>query len=216
MRPLRSGLRENGCDEIMKRHVTSLLPVLVFTVAACSSKSDQPGSNASATEAGSSANRTNSEESKMGSMDDMAPMTGDPDRDFLRMMGDHHKGMLLMTEPALAKGITVKDEAQRIATDQKPEIGKMTAILKSAYSDSYEPKVMSDGRKMAGELDALTGTALDRMFLEKTILHHKAAIKMVDEYLPKAKNSEVKTIAEKIKKAQLKEIKEFEGKLAAL
>ena len=36
----------------------------------------------------------------MTGMQGMANMTGDPDRDFLRMMSDHHRGMIEMAHQA--------------------------------------------------------------------------------------------------------------------
>lgn len=187
----------------------------VLASSACSTKSDEPAadSTASVTADSAAAMPTGHDMSSMGGMGEM---TGDSDRDFLRMMSDHHTGMLLMTEPAIAKGVTVKDEAQRIAKDQTAEIATMKSTLASAYSDSYEPKAMADGTKMAGEIAAASGSALDKAFYDHTIMHHQAAIKMIDDYLPKSKRADVKSMAEKMKAMQLKEIKEFEGKRAAL
>lgn len=199
----------------MTRLSACILTVATLASAACSTKPDQTASDSTAFVAADSAAGMPAGHD-MTSMGGMAAMTGDPDRDFLRMMSDHHTGMLLMTEPAIAKGITVKDEAQRMAKDQAAEIATMKSTLATAYSDNYEPKPMADGTRMAGEIAAATGSALDKAFYDHTIMHHQAAIKMIDDYLPKSGRADVKAMAEKMKAIQLKEIMEFEGKRAAL
>lgn len=191
------------------------LSLVAVASSACSSGGDRATADTSAAPATTPAT-TPAVAHDMGSMEGMADMTGDPDRDFLRMMSDHHKGMLLMTDAAKSGGATVTDEAQRMSKAQSAEMEKMKSILKARYSDGYAPKVMTDAKTMAGELGPLTGSAFDRKFLQHTIHHHQAAVKMIDAYLPRSKEGEVKAMAVEMKTAQQKEIREFEGKLAAL
>lgn len=202
----------------MNNRLIVSLTLATIALTACSSGGDKVAadSGAAASSAGDTSVGTPAAAHEMSGMEGMASMTGDPDRDFLRMMSDHHKGMLLMTETVQSRGVTVKDEAKRMATAQDAEIERMRGILKARYSDSYAPASMADAKTMVGELTALTGSAFDRKFYQHTIHHHQAAVKMIDEYLPSSKQSEVKAMAEAMKAAQQKEITEFEGKLAAL
>lgn len=155
--------------------------------------------------------------SGMRGMGGMA-MTGDADRDFLRMMSDHHKGMILMAHATMERkegGLAIAD-ANKLVAKQDAELDKMMTMLEKSYKDPYAAKVMPDNQAMADDLKTKTGTEYDRAFYQNVIKHHGEAIKMVDAYLPNAKSAAVKKMAEKIKADQTKEIAEFQKKLAAL
>ena len=140
-------------------------------------------------------------------MSGMSNMTGNADQDFLRMMSDHHKGMIKMAhEVKERKGSSVTDLATKMDTKQDKELEQMTSMLERDFRDQYEPKVMPDNQKMADELKAKTGADFDRTFLQNTIIHHRQALKMIDEYVPKGKNATIKQMAEKMKADQTKEI----------
>ena len=145
-------------------------------------------------------------------------MTGKSDRDFHRMMSDHHKGLVLLAHETNEKSepLSVKSDATKLDSKQDAELEKMAGILKKDYNDSYEPKVMPDNQAMADELKPLSGKAYEKKFLEHVVMHHQQAIKMIDEYLPKAKRADIKSMAEKMKADQTKEIKEFQAKISKL
>ena len=155
---------------------------------------------------------------KMEGMGQMANMTGDADHDFLRMMSDHHKGMILMahnTKDRKEGGSAVAD-AKKIDAAQDKELDHMVSMLEKDFKDPYAPKVMPDNQAMADELKGKSGTDYDRTFYQNVIKHHTQAITMVDEYLPKAKNAMLKAMAEKIKADQAKEITLFKQKISKL
>ncbi len=152
-----------------------------------------------------------------GSMPGMA-MTGDADHDFLRMMSDHHKGMIAMahmTKERKDVGSAATD-ANKIDAAQDKELDRMMTMLEKDFKDAYAPKVMPDNQAMADKMKGMKGTEYERAFYENTITHHQAAVKMVDEYLPKGKNAAIKQMAEKIKADQKKEIAEFQKKIGRL
>lgn len=153
--------------------------------------------------------------SKMAGMSGMANMTGDADHDFLRMMSDHHKGMILMAHETIEsqEKFSVKPIATRIDNAQDAELDKMSTMLEKDFKDPYEPKVTSSNQMMADELKGKTGAVYDQTFLKNVIAHHEEAIKMIDDYLPKSKNATVKSMAETMKAMQSKEIVEFRAKL---
>ena len=133
-------------------------------------------------------------------MDGMAGMelTGDADRDFLRMMSDHHKGMILMahmTKDRKEGGSAVAD-AKKMDAAQDAELDEMMTMLEKTYKDAYAAKVMPDNQAMADELKGKSGADYDRTFYQNVIKHHEQAIQMVDDYLPKAKSAAVKQMAE--------------------
>jgi uncharacterized protein (DUF305 family) len=63
-----------------------------------------------------------------------APMTADPDHDFMAMMIPHHQGAIEMAESELQDGhdVRVKRLAQEIIVTQESEIQLMRSYLTSA------------------------------------------------------------------------------------
>ena len=144
-------------------------------------------------------------------------MTGDPDRDFLRMMSDHHKGLTTMAHGAKESGIAqLAADAKKLDAEQDEQLDKMSTMLQSYYQDKYTPKVMPSNQAMIDSLQGKSGTAYERTFYQNVIAHHEAALQMINDYLPKAKQPTVKAMAEKMKAEQVKEIAEFKQKVATL
>ena len=148
----------------------------------------------------------------------MANMTGDPDRDFLRMMSDHHKGLIALAHLTLEKkeNLPVKSDAAKMDKAQDAEIEKMIAMLDRQYKDAYTPSVMPDNQRMVDELKGKSGADFSRTFLRNVIAHHREATQMIDQYLPKAKKPQVKAMAEQMKSDQTREIAEMQRKLNAM
>jgi uncharacterized protein (DUF305 family) len=75
-----------------------------------------------------------------------APMTGDPDHDFLAMMIPHHQGAIDMAKVILlhTKDPRIRNLAQGIITDQAYEIQLMSSWLEQAHASppdkSHEEK----------------------------------------------------------------------------
>ena len=99
---------------------------------------------------------------------------------------------------------------------QDAEVEKMVTMLDQRYKDAYTPKVMPDNQRMVDELKGKSGAEYSRTFLKNVIAHHQQAVKMIDEYLPKAKSPQVKSMAQKMKSDQTREIAEFQKKLSAM
>jgi uncharacterized protein (DUF305 family) len=154
----------------------------------------------------------------MSGMQGMANMTGDADHDFLRMMSDHHKGLILlahMTKDRKDVGTAAADAAKLDAVQDK-ELDEMVTMLEKDFKDPYAPKVMSEHQAMADDLKTKSGKDYERTFYQDIIKHHQGAITMIDVYLPKAKNPMIKQMAEKMKAVQTKQITEYQQKLAKL
>ena len=158
--------------------------------------------------------------SKVGSgeMQGMANMTGDADHDFLRMMSDHHKGLIQlahMTKERKDVGTATQD-ATRLDTRQDKDLDQMVTMLEKEFKDPYAPKVMPEHQRMAVELEAKSGKDYQRLFYQDVIKHHQEAVKMVDDYLPNAKNAMLKGMARTMRADQQQEIRQFEQKVAKL
>ncbi|WP_310572047.1 DUF305 domain-containing protein [Gemmatimonas sp.] len=200
---------------------------LVVTTA-CSAKSDQAargdtsaaaGAGAPMPEAGGSADgMAGMDHSTMGSMGTMSPMggaTGDPDRDFLRMMSEHHKGMIAMAHLTIEQkkgSAATQADAEMLDTKQDAELDSMVTTLERQFKDAYDPMIMPDNQKMVDELKPLTGAAYDRMFYHHVVQHHQQATTMIDHHLPMLKDAKVKAMAQRMKRDQTREIAEFQPK----
>lgn len=195
----------------------------IISIAACSAKPSLPDDAHPTTAGDSPAVNTNTatgsaDNTGMSGMGGMKGMTGDADHDFLRMMSDHHKGLIVLVHPTIesTEKLVVKEDARKLDKKQDVEIEKMVAMLDDLYKDSYTPKVAADNQKMADELKGKSGNDYSRTFLQDVIAHHQQAVRMVDDYLPKGKNTAVKAMASKMKTDQTIEIADFKRKLSAL
>lgn len=202
---------------------------IIAVTTACTAKTDQPavGESAAASAAGASttaapdsmSGMAGMDHSTMGNMGSMAPMggaTGDPDRDFLRMMSEHHKGLIAMAHMVIEDGKkgspATKADAEKLDTKQDAELDSMVTKLEQQYKDPYNPQIMPDNQKMIDELQAQSGTAYDRMFYHHVVQHHQQATQMIDHHLPMLKDAKVKAMAERMKRDQTREIEEFQRK----
>lgn len=157
-----------------------------------------------------------------GSGGSMAGMPGmsttparDADQEFLRMMVDHHQGMVGMADTALKKAASadVRSDATKMRAAQIAEQRQMLDMLKAQYGEEKMPMVTSDNASMISMLSGASGAAFDRQFREHVIMHHEEAIKMVDQFQPRLTKGEVKRMAEKMKSDQTREIAELRRKL---
>jgi uncharacterized protein (DUF305 family) len=202
--------------------VVALLSVL----AGCSTTSDEAaaGGSAAAPAAGGSAvaatpdsggGMAGMDHSTMGGMTPMGGATGDPDRDFLRMMSEHHKGMIAMAHLTIEEkkgSAATQADAEKLDIAQDAELDSMVTKLEQQFKDAYDPKIMPDNQKMVDELKTQSGAAYDRMFYQHVVHHHQQATQMIDQHLPMLKDPKIKAMAERMKRDQTREIAEFQRK----
>lgn len=200
------------------RHLLMALGVLA--TAACGDTKSNADAGAS-TAAAAGATTAAAPDTAMAGMDhsQMGAMTGNPDQDFLRMMSDHHKGLIAMahmTKDGKGSTETVRADARKLDTAQDAELDSMTTMLETSFKDPYQPKIMPKHQAMADSLGMQSGTAYDRTFYQDVIAHHQEGIKMMDEYLPKLTRPELKSMAQRMRDMQTREITEFQQKMAAI
>jgi uncharacterized protein (DUF305 family) len=143
-------------------------------------------------------------------------MTGNADQDFLRMMSDHHRGLIAMshlsTEGDKKGSAQAQADAKKLDTKQDAELDSMTTMLEQQFKDKYEPMIMPSNQAMVDQLESQSGAAYDRTFYQNVVKHHQQALKMIDEFSPKLQNAQIKRMAERMKEDQQREIREFEQK----
>ncbi|MES2304628.1 MAG: DUF305 domain-containing protein [Gemmatimonadota bacterium] len=186
---------------------------LLLLIAACGSKVERKAVDSTATGA---APGTVAPASAMtgGAMEGMA-MTGDANHDFLRMMSDHHKGLIAMAHETMEEGrgtAASRNDAGKMDAQQDEELKKMVTMLDKDYKDPYEPKVVRAHGAMLDTLLTKSGSAYASTFYRLVIQHHREALTLIDAYLPKATRPDLKAMAEQMKRDQTREIAEFTSK----
>jgi uncharacterized protein (DUF305 family) len=159
------------------------------------------------------------------------PVTfNDDDTEFAQMMTIHHEGALEMAAFAAAEATTeeVRALAERIEAAQQPEIDLMTGWLQRWDQDmpdeAQHGAMDHGGMDMGGlsqdeameELRGLSGTDLDRRFLELMIEHHRGAVEMAEAQRERGENPEAVELAGRIIDDQQAEITEMEQLLGGL
>jgi uncharacterized protein (DUF305 family) len=143
---------------------------------------------------------------------DGAPLTGDADADFARLMITHHRSAVDMARIELQYGGdgAVLGLAKRIAA-QQPEIDQLTAWRKT-HSTRAPADAAADGAAanagyatasdrmmsgMMGDSMAHSGNA-DRDFVKMIIPHQQGAIDMANVQLRYGRDPELKALAQKV------------------
>jgi uncharacterized protein (DUF305 family) len=144
--------------------------------------------------------------------------TGDPDRDFLHVMINHHAGLseIIHSTSDRTEDRDVLEDARLIDHAQDGELTQMGEILERDFKDVYTPVVMEDDRKMAADIAAQSGANFARSFYRDVVAHHERGNTMINEYLPKLRNAAVKKIAQQMKSDHAKEIATYKAKLARI
>jgi uncharacterized protein (DUF305 family) len=156
-----------------------------------------------------------------------APATGQQQHNqadvvFLQNMIPHHQQAIMMSQMASTRATTpqVKDLAARIQAAQQPEIDQMRNLLTawrvpaSAPSGGMGP--MGGMGEMMGGMGPgqgpgmMSGTTVDRMFLQMMIVHHQGAIDMSQTELAQGSNPDARQLAQKIITAQQAEITQMQ------
>jgi uncharacterized protein (DUF305 family) len=199
-----------------------VLATLALASASACAKSDKTADTAAATANAPATTTATSGDSMAGhdmsGMQGMANMTGNADHDFLRMMADHHEGLVVMTQMTKnRKDVgTAAADAAKLDAAQSKQVAQMVTLLEKDFKDRYVPKVMPEHQAMVDDLKTKSGKDYERTFYRDIIKHHQEAIMMIDAYLPRAKNPMVKQMAETMKAIQTRQIADYQQKLAKL
>lgn len=222
--------KRNRHEESMIHHTRglawqALLP-LTLTALACSQRGDRAAAvggdtagasvSAAAAPADSVAGQNDTAKSVQAIANaDSTSGAGGPDQTFLRQMADHHRGLILISHETLERkeNLAVKDEARKLDSEQDDGLDRIRTALKSDFNDNYQPKVPSESQAMMDTLSKQQGAAYDRKFREDVIAHHQKGLAMIDAYLPRATRPDVKTMAQRMREQQAREIAQMKREL---
>lgn len=201
------------------------MAVSVFVGAACAksdtaASGDTAGAAVAATDTAAAPGAMARADTGMAAMDHskMAGMDRGPakdaDHEFLRMMSDHHEGLISMMDAAMerASSTQAKADAKKLHDKQHEERDRMVGMIKSSYGETIEPMVMAHNEAMNDSLQQKSGAAYDRDMYRHVVMHHREGVEMIDRFLPRLRNADVKSMADRMRADQQREITEFERK----
>ena len=200
-----------------------LVPAALLLGAACAGSGNDSGDTAAVTadtSPAATATPPSTGDTSMAGMDhskmaaaDRAPAK-DADHEFLRMMSDHHQGLIAMMDGAMTRATSAdaKSDATKLHHKQQQERDQMVGMIQKMYSESLQPMVMPNNKAMNDSLQAKSGAEYDRDMYQHVVMHHREGIQMIDKFLPRLQNAEVRSMAEKMRTDQTREIAEFEAK----
>jgi uncharacterized protein (DUF305 family) len=207
----------------MSRRHSPWLPVVVALtlVSACAKGADQQadtaapgavmGANANPMDTGMTSGTHDMAGMSHGAMASR-PAPKDSNQSFLRMMSDHHQGLVAMSDTAMAKlGASAKSDAQKLRTDQKKEQDHMLQMLRSDYQDSVTPMILPSNQTMISTVAQSSASDADRVYYQQVIAHHREGVQMIDKMLPHLTGMS-KDMASTSRTKQQREIAEFEKK----
>ena len=128
------------------------------------------------------------------------------ERTYLEEMIPHHQAAIDSSKELLKRSTNgdVKRLAEGIIAGQEKEISDMKSWYKSWYGVEYsEPK---NPTAMMRDLSSLSGTELDKAFMEDMIEHHAHALEMGQAINPNIQHEEIRTLAVAIADTQAEEI----------
>ena len=140
----------------------------------------------------------------------------DADHEFLRMMSDHHEGLIEIASAAMTKGSTseVQGDAHQLHTKQEQEQKEMVDMVRSTYGENLQPAIIPSNRAMNDTLQQKSGADYDRTFYRTVVQHHREGIRMMDEFRSRVQRAEVRQMLDRMRADQQREIQELEAKLA--
>ena len=206
-----------------RRRCLAIVPMLLVAASACSAGGERADSAAApAATMGPGANPVDTgmgaTSHGMGGMDHGAMANRSAPRDshqaFLRMMSDHHEGLVVMSDSAMGKlGATAKADAEKLRTDQRKEMDHMLQMLRSDYEDSVTPTILPSNQAMISAVSRASSGDADRVYYEQVIAHHREGVRMIDRTLPHLSGMS-RDMASTSRTKQQREIAEFERKAA--
>ena len=124
-----------------------------------------------------------------------------PDQTFLRSMSDSHTGLALAVHMVMHRPGTFpsKADAQRVDRRIDDDLDRMGAALKGIFKDNYVPKARATAHALTDSLATLTGANFDSTFRKFVIEYDRLEIQTIDRAVPKMTNTEVKTLAQRMR-----------------
>jgi uncharacterized protein (DUF305 family) len=139
----------------------------------------------------------------------------DSNQALLRMMTDHHEGLVVMADSAgeRAQDAMTRADADLLRAKQRREQQEMLALLRRQYQDSIAPTVLPSNRAMLDSTLRAAAATFDSTFYRQVIHHHREGIAMSRRLMPHL-TGEVREMTERMVEEQEREIADLQRKAA--
>lgn len=147
----------------------------------------------------------------------MMQMSVASEKEFIEGMIPHHQEAVDTAKEVIERGGTtpeVKTLVENIVIAQEAEIANMKSWYKSWYGEDYIDN--NSYQPMMRELESLSGSDIDRAFLQDMIMHHMGAIMMARSVTPYIEHQEIKELTSAIVITQSQEMVEMRTMLQSL
>lgn len=195
-----------------RRRASALVVALVLGLAACERSDRDVATDTAGGMLGGDSHMAGMDHSMMGAPD--RPAARDADQEFLRMMSDHHQGLIEMASVAMTRGSTseIKADARRLKETQEREQKQMMDMLRTSYGEELQPHMMPSNMAMHDSLQQHSGDDYDRTFYEMVVKHHREGIRMMDDFGARVRHPEVKRMLDEMRANQLRDISDLQQK----
>jgi hypothetical protein len=136
----------------------------------------------------------------------------DPERQFLRIMADHHAGMAALARTAQERTAdsSVRANAQRLAARYAAEGAQVLLLLRRLHRDAHRAMTTPVAEAMNDSLRQTPPAAVGRGFAEAAAAHYRDDLVIIDRYLPSLQHPEVKALAQRLRDEEARELAEVE------
>ncbi len=157
-------------------------------------------------------------ESEMAMQQGMMSAVGtDVSDSWAKMMIEHHKGAITMSEVVLklSPPAAVRKMAEDVIAKQGKEVEELTKLLRVGAAPN--PKSTAPFRaammQMHEAMSAASDSDVADTYLRKMLEHHRGAVAMSDIVLTQTKDAKIRSLAESIRTDQAKEVTMVEAML---
>jgi uncharacterized protein (DUF305 family) len=120
----------------------------------------------------------------------------------------------MMMDSAMQRATSgdAKVDATQLHQKQMQERDQMVGMIKTIDSETLKPMIMPNNKAVNDSLQSKCGTEYGRDMYRQVIMHHREGIQMIDRFLARLQNTNVRSMAEKMRADQTREIAELEKK----
>jgi uncharacterized protein (DUF305 family) len=116
-------------------------------------------------------------------------------------MSDHHKDLIRITHAAIEsnKDPSLHAAIRKVEEEHDHTLDSMLALLRSVYADEYVPQTNPENDLTADRLRRSSSDYIS-IFLAAAESSEEEALRILNEYLPKAKKQRVRNFAQNLRK----------------
>jgi uncharacterized protein (DUF305 family) len=140
----------------------------------------------------------------------------DPDQQLLRIMADHHAGLIALARTAAERAAdsTSRGTARRLADRLDGEQAEMLELLRAGYGDPHRAMALPVAKAADDSLRQAAPEEAGRLFRESALSHLQSDLAVIDRYVPSLTREDVATLARRVSAAHERAVAELEPGVA--